>query len=454
MDMENAPRAAAPPPAGRLALPEELFEDQRGDRFLFFDPQGFVWFHTDQLGKEALTALADEGTTAAAAERLAAQIGAPRPLAVSFVADFARRLLDLGFLHHGTYRRARWSDGLLPHPFALHLHLTMRCNLSCAYCYHQAHRRRLAEELPPALHRLIALVDEMAELGFRDLHLTGGECLLHPHTLDVARHARRRGLVVDLATNGTLIDEETAALIAESVDRVSLSLDSPHAAENDAMRGPGSHRKAVAAFHLLRQAGVARIGLNAVVTPANKDSVEDLLTWAWDDLRANDVTLAPSVLAVEGAGDDSRLGGEEIAAVLAARRRFEQERRTPPERIAPGELRRTHSGAADVRVSVDSNGDLYPCHTLLRPELRCGNVFESGLRRVLDTSDTLRRVKHLTVDRLQTCRGCAMRYLCAGGDRMEAYSRHGRLNAHHTDLCAPLFRRAVDELWGAVCVPE
>lgn len=451
--MKNAPHVHAPPPAGRLALPDEVFEDRRGDRFLFFDPESFVWFHTDQLGKEALDALAARGTVAAAAERLAAQLESPPALARAFVADFARRLLDLGFLHHETYRRAPWDDGLLPHPVGLHLHMTSRCNLSCSYCYNQAHRQRLATAPLPELPQLLALVDEMADIGFRELHLTGGECLLHPHTLDVARHARRRGLEVDLATNGTLIDADKAAEIAASVDRVTLSLDSARPEENDAMRGRNSHRDTLRGFHLLRRAGVERIDVNAVVTRVNKDSLEDFLAWASDDLRASNVTVAPSVLVVEGAGEDLRLEDEEVDEVLAARRRFEHARRAGTRRVAAAQLRRTHFGAGNETVSVDSNGDLYPSQTLLRPELRCGNVFELGLRQVLRGSNTLRRVKQLTVERLHACRSCAMRYLCAGGDRIEAYNRHGRLTAHHAELCNARFRQSVDELWGTVCAP-
>jgi radical SAM protein with 4Fe4S-binding SPASM domain len=440
-------------PQAHFALPEEIFEDRRGDRFLFFDPQSFVWFQTDELGRKALNALAKRGTIEAAADVLAAEVGSPPPHAAAFLSKLADRLLDLGFLHRESYRRAAWSDGLLSRPFGLYLHMTSRCNLKCPYCYNQAHRKRLWKEPLPTLDQLVALVDEMAELGFRDLKLTGGECLLHPHTLEVARHARRRGIEVNLMTNGTLIDADNAPLIAEVVDRVSLSLDSPHPDEHDAVRGRNTHAKVLRAFRLLRQAGVESLHVNAVVTRVNKDSVEEFLIWAWDELKASNVTLASSVLGIEGAGEEYRLSEEEIKDVFAARRRFERSRRNGAWQVAPGQLRRTQCGAANGVVSVDSNGDLYPCQTMHRPELRCGNVFETSLLEVLETSAILRQVKHLTVEHLETCRICPMRYLCAGGCRMEVYSRSGRLDAHHADLCAAHFRRSIDKLWDAACVP-
>jgi len=51
------------------------------------------------------------------------------------------------------------------------------------------------------------------------------------------------------------------------------------------------------------------------------------------------------------------------------------------------------------------------------------------------------------------CTECAVRYLCAGGCRMEAYSRHGSLDAWNEDRCANLYRRAVDKLWSSTSRP-
>lgn len=335
--MQNRPRPAHPP-TGPLAFPQEVYEDRRGDRFLYLDPQNLIWFQTDQLGKAGLDALACHGTVAAAAPALAAEASTDPERAEALLSDLALRLLDLGFLHPRSYRRTRWGDGLLRFPFVLDLHLADRPELGCPHCAPPGDRR-LRTPRPP-LDRLLALVDEAADLGFRRLRLRAWECPLHREPAEVARHARERGLLVEL-------------------------------------------------------------------------------------------------------GDDGPPRGGEPPATAAGTRQ-----------VDPRELRRTQCGAANGVVSVDAAGDLYPCHAMHRPELRGGNIFAQPLRDVLEGSAALCRVKHLTVERLEPCRSCPVRYLCAGGCRMDAYSRHGRLTANHEEMCPVLFRRALDTLWNATCAPD
>ena len=68
--------------------------------------------------------------------------------------------------------------------------------------------------------------------------LSGGEPLFRPDIFDIARHATDAGLIVALATNGTLIDAGVARRIQDSgVRRVSISFDGADAATHDIFRG-------------------------------------------------------------------------------------------------------------------------------------------------------------------------------------------------------------------------
>jgi radical SAM protein with 4Fe4S-binding SPASM domain len=124
-----------------------------------------------------------------------------------------------------------------------------------------------------------------------------------------------------------------------------------------------------------------------------------------------------------------------------------------PPVISRYSIRRTQCGVGNGLVSVDSNGDLYPCQTMHLPEMLCGNVFETSLRHVLETSDRLQYARNMTVERLEDCPTCPMRYICSGGCRMEAYSREGRLNARNRDLCPMFFNQALDKLWMSANLP-
>ncbi|MCP4557382.1 MAG: radical SAM protein [Herbaspirillum sp.] len=441
----------------RYVLPNEMYEFERDGRYLFWDPINFTWFQTDRLGKAVMEGLARKECSGETAALVALLAGTSIEVAEVYVDKYIRQLLDIGFLHTDQYVPKRWSAGLVAHPVVMYLHLTSRCNLKCPYCYNQEHRAQLRDISAGTREQFAKLIDEAADLGFKEVKLTGGEVLLRRDTLDLARHAKTRNLRVNLLTNGTLIDQNNAREIAEVVDSVSLSLDSARPDEHDAVRGKRTHAKVVRAVGLLKNAGVKVLHLNAVMTPVNKDSVREFLPYAWEDLGAQRVTTAAATIAVDDPNQHRgaatyMLRPEEMGEVLQQRWAFEKQR-FGDRPVHPMALRRSQCGAGNGVISVDSNGDLYPCQTMHIPELRCGNVFDSGLAEVLETSALLRRVKHLTPDRLEKCSSCAMRYVCAGGCRMEAYSHERRLTACNRSLCPILFRRALDKLWDAANVP-
>ena len=145
--------------------------------------------------------------------------------------------------------------------------LTSRCNLRCVMCkYWQTEREdTLASE------RWRQVFTELAELGCRKIHFSGGEVFLRRDFLDLAEAAIARGLKVNVTTNGTLIDRAAAKRLAASgVNRVSISLDGPTAHVHDAIRGQAqAFRRSVRTIRRLRAHGLARVRINFVVMRSN-----------------------------------------------------------------------------------------------------------------------------------------------------------------------------------------
>jgi radical SAM protein with 4Fe4S-binding SPASM domain len=90
---------------------------------------------------------------------------------------------------------------------------TFRCNLRCVHCYvnepvgdFEIRDRELS------LERLVKLVDEIVEAGCLNVLFTGGEVLARPDFPELYLYAIRKGLLVTVFTNGTLISERIADL--------------------------------------------------------------------------------------------------------------------------------------------------------------------------------------------------------------------------------------------------
>ena len=77
------------------------------------------------------------------------------------------------------------------------------CNLRCIYCYSNA-GKKLQNEL--TLDEMFDVIDQGIALGVRRVILIGGgEPLMHPHIMDIVEFLHRRGVAIDLFTNGTLL---------------------------------------------------------------------------------------------------------------------------------------------------------------------------------------------------------------------------------------------------------
>lgn len=86
------------------------------------------------------------------------------------------------------------------------IELTQRCNLRCVQCYccHDTSRNELDYA------ETCRVLDEIADAGCLWLLITGGEPLLRPDFLDIYMYAKKKGLLITLFTNGTLITEAIA----------------------------------------------------------------------------------------------------------------------------------------------------------------------------------------------------------------------------------------------------
>jgi hypothetical protein len=137
------------------------------------------------------------------------------------------------------------------------------CNLQCTHCLNASGPREpwLAPLPAASARRYIA---EAAALGVKEIYVTGGEPFMHDEILPLLAFALERAPTTVL-TNGTLIDDAIADALAALAAgaryslEIRVSLDDPDAAMNDAIRGPGAHRRALGAIRRLDARGLLPI---------------------------------------------------------------------------------------------------------------------------------------------------------------------------------------------------
>jgi len=157
----------------------------------------------------------------------------------------------------------------------LQLFLAERCNLRCAYCYvGRNHALAGAVMGKDVIRNAIEL--GLARLGpHRTLSINffGGEPLLHWEGLQYAvatarRLARRdaRRVTFSATTNGTLLDEDTVAYLAQNRFRLTLSWDGPPSVQDRMRRGRGGRGSSEAVLEGYRAAKAAGIPITVRAT--------------------------------------------------------------------------------------------------------------------------------------------------------------------------------------------
>jgi radical SAM protein with 4Fe4S-binding SPASM domain len=167
------------------------------------------------------------------------------------------------------------------------------CNLKCEMCNHWRETR----EPPVSSDRFKDVLDELAELGTKKIHISGGEPLLRPQVPDMVEQASALGIKVTMTTNGTLIDKTKAKRLVEGGLRgVNISIDSPIRKMHEKIRGvAGSFKatvKAVQLFKRYQHKGKLTIRINTVVSRTNYQTLDGLPDLA-HELGADGINLIP-----------------------------------------------------------------------------------------------------------------------------------------------------------------
>jgi radical SAM protein with 4Fe4S-binding SPASM domain len=360
------------------------------------------------------------------------------------------------FLHEGPYTPeiVEPPDMNDAKPGSLYLHPTYKCNLHCLYCYNKKDRNEFrGSEL--STEQWLHVLDQAKDFGINNIIFTGGEPLLRKDIFELAAYTNNLGMASQLLTNALLITADSIDEIVNTFGTVGLSLDSHIRETNDFLRGEGTFDATIRLAKMLEEREKTYT-FNAVITKHNVWDVPGLYKFLFQEFGS--ISVSPSLFipsseenlellpkledylsAITEANEvvDSFLGADKMAVL-----KFHG---------IPG--RQYQCGAAAGEISIGPDGSVYPCQALQKDEFKGGNVKQMKLKDIFYTSPVLNKVRHCTVDTIETCRDCEIRYLCGGGCRALAYSLYDKIDCFNSYSCDYLKNLSYDMLWRCSCIP-
>jgi len=110
--------------------------------------------------------------------------------------------LEMQVLDFATDKRAIWEQR--HQMYSVIFEITPKCNFNCVHCY--LHDHHGSEELP--YDEIIRIIDILYEKEVLFLTFTGGDIFTRKDFLDIYLYAKKKGFIIELYTNGALINAE------------------------------------------------------------------------------------------------------------------------------------------------------------------------------------------------------------------------------------------------------
>lgn len=137
-------------------------------------------------------------------------------------------------------------------PCYVNLGISKRCDFHCIYC--DRWKENNFKEDPLTTEEKLKLVDQLADSGVCMLSLYDKEPLLADDLELIVAKAKKRGMSVNISTNGFLVQEKARTLVGLGVDSIIISVESHIAQIHDEIRGkPDSFVKICAGIEEIKK---------------------------------------------------------------------------------------------------------------------------------------------------------------------------------------------------------
>jgi radical SAM protein with 4Fe4S-binding SPASM domain len=285
------------------------------------------------------------------------------------------------------------KDNPMPSLRYLQLHITDNCNLNCKHCYLG---RKSGTDMEFAMARKV--IREFGKVGWK-LLVTGGEPLLHQKFWDILSYASHFPIRIEILSNGTLINEETARRISRYAHSIQISLDGMREG-HDALRGEGSFEKAIQGIKAAKE--YVSVSVATIIHSKNLDQFEEL------EALVKELDVKEWILDVPSMKGNLAMHPDFLPPIKEASRIYEKY----------GFGGGGHEGDEDFSCgshlcSVDVYGNVTKC-----------GFFTEGVGNIKTESllDCWRRIISEYIPRLEAleCRDCEFVRECRGGCRYRA----------------------------------
>ncbi|MCX5657992.1 MAG: radical SAM protein, partial [Candidatus Omnitrophica bacterium] len=309
---------------------------------------------------------------------------------------------------------------------SFNLEITARCNNNCRHCYiNLPTQDKKAKSQELTFKEIKNIIDQAVDLGALWCLITGGEPFLREDFSDIYLYLKRKGLLVSVFTNATLINDKHINLFKKYPPRdIEITVYGVTKETYERVsRRPGSFEAFMRGLNLLLRNGI-RVRFKAMALNSNVAELPEIVQFC--RARTKDYFRFDPLLHLRFDGDTKR--NKVIKSERLSPRKIVEVEQNDPERsvalnkncdkLINKELAHTncdhlfHCGTGNGNFTVSYDGLFRLCSSLWHPEcvydLKKGSLAEAYQVFAL-------RVRNMRSNRrefLEKCRKCPIINLC------------------------------------------
>lgn len=308
--------------------------------------------------------------------------------------------------------------------------LTDRCNLCCTHCSYSA--KFISSDDLQKIHANTAVLRRIIELSPEEISVTGGEPLLADNFAEVMEilNTYDKGRKV-LCTNATRINADNAEALCKCFDVFDISLDGHDEATADAIRGKGVFQKVLRAITLLQAYRAKQIKLSCAIRGGDERARE-----AFTEL-CEKIGVIPVIrrMSLSGRAAENQLDDSSDMSCF----------------LTPTILSCYECGGGRSMLTVDWNGDVFPCNNFTQPEYKIGNLSDGQITSHFvwdDSENWFRHFSEFLPDKREECRNCEVNLFCWNCPSIIRTFLESRNLSSLNAICAEKKKQLMEGLWG------
>lgn len=338
-------------------------------------------------------------------------------------------------------------------PFQIVWNITKQCNMKCAHCYENA-GNKAKDELKP--DEITHGLEVLSRAGVTSIAFSGGEPTTDPKIKSHIKNASDLGMYPAMATNGYSLSNKNRCnkYVDSGLQFVQISIDGLNPETHDRFRGvDGAWDRAINAVQNFVEEDVF-VEVSTTVTQHNINEISDMIEFVRElgahwlmlynfiptgngtNISQMDISPQKRYNLLKTAYYENIKGDMQILSTAPQYASVAESLQSMKSSVIPTHFYNPDyknpqimqlaefvggCGAGRFYMSIEPNGDLYPCVFFPHEEeLKLGNLMEDDFEEVWNNNPLLTELRNKDYLK-ENCGNCSNKNIC-GGCRARAYT--------------------------------